>query len=125
MRATMIKEISEEFNRKNRENVLILLEQIKDLRYKVYSKNTSTIKKIVHYSQDYFGGDIVIMITFSPNTKKIEQIDITSQFYSSYNMIFKDNILTINTGLNLKEITAISEELYNKYFGDNNANNNK
>lgn len=124
MRATMIKEISEEFNRKNRENVLILLEQIKDLRYKVYSKNTSTIKKIVHYSQDYFGGDIVIMITFSPNTKKIEQIDITSQFYSSYNMIFKDNILTINTGLNLKEITAISEELYNKYFGDNNANNN-
>lgn len=100
----MIKEIAEEYISKNKENILNLLKQIKDLKYTV----TGIYNEILYYKceKEY----LEIYIYFSSNG--IRKIDI-----SQTANIGGYNIILIERDLNTKGVTAISEELYKKYFG--------
>ena len=101
----MIKEIAEEYISKNKENILNLLKQIKDLEYEVVPRRNA-----IQYNSKEENKSIIIW--FSSYSKKIEKICIDSTVTA-----WGDNILTVTTGLNTKGVTAISEELYTKYFG--------
>lgn len=102
----MIKEIAEEFNSKNRENVYDFLNKIKGLKYE---NKSLTFPYLEHINEKK---RIKITISFNIN-HRIDEINIydTSIGWSG------QNIVHIVTGLNSKGVTAISEELYNKYFG--------
>lgn len=81
------------------------MKQIKDLEYEVVPRRSA----IQHNNKEE---NKSITIWFSSYSKKIEKICIDSTVTA-----WGDNILSVTTGLNTKGVTAISEELYTKYFG--------
>lgn len=101
----MIKEIAKEFDRKNRENVYNLLNKIKDLEYE---NKSLTFPYLEHINEEK---RIKITISFNIN-HRINEINI----YDTSIGWTGQNIVHIVTGLNSKGVTAISEELYKKYF---------
>lgn len=104
----MIKEIADEFDVENRKNVLNLLNKIKDLDYTV----TGVYKDILYYEskKEYFK---VYLFFSSFNYHRIIKIEISKLGTCGY-----DTIVKIETGLNTKGVTTISEELYKKYWGN-------
>lgn len=108
----MIKEIAEEFDRQNRIfdrqnriNVLNLLKQIKDLEYEV----KGTYNDILYHKNEKENIEIYLYLSY--NQRNINKIDISKSSGWGGN-----SIVNINTGLDTKEVTAICEELYKKYF---------
>lgn len=101
----MIKKIAEEFEKQSRINTYNLLNNIKDLDYEVLQN-----KLILEHKNEKERKSITIF--FSSYNKRIERISIDDTTTA-----WGNNIIYIDKYLNTKGVTAISEELYNKYWG--------